>query len=95
VGLLQRVFDEEGFPTISITTVKEITLAVKPSCACYVEHPFGFTLGELGDKQRQKAILKRVLKEATGHYDPGTIIDLPYKWIKDDLRDRQLRKEAH
>jgi hypothetical protein len=26
---------------------------------------------------------------------PGTIEALPFEWTKDDLRARQLRKEAH
>lgn len=95
VGLLQRVFDEAGIPTISLTQVREITQQVKPSRALYVEHPFGHTLGDVGDRALQRRILLDCLKAAVELSEPGSIQALPYRWTKDDLRERQLRKQAH
>lgn len=95
MGLLQRVLDEAGFPTISLTLVKEITQQVKPSRALFVEHPFGFTFGNLGQRDVQRQILLDCFR-ATGRMNtPGEIIDLPYKWTHDDLRELQLQKKAH
>lgn len=89
------MLDEAGFPTISLTLVREITELVKPSRALYVEHPFGHTLGDVGDRALQRQILLDSLG-ATGEItQPGTIRTLPYRWTKDDLRERQLRKQAH
>lgn len=93
VGLLQRVFDEHGLATVSITQVPEITRLVKPSLACFVAHPFGLTLGAVGDKRTQRAIVRRCLKESATNRRPGTIVDLGFRW-PDDLRERQLRKQA-
>ncbi len=84
-----------GLATISITLVKEMTMLVKPSRALYVQHPFGLTLGDIGDAATHKAILQDCLRYAEGTLPAGTIVDLPYVWAKDDLRERQLRKEAH
>lgn len=95
MGLLQRVFDEHGLATVSLTQVREITELVRPSLACFVEHPFGLTLGDIGDKVTQRAVLERCLSEATIPHPEGTIVDLGIRWEKDDLRARQLRKEAH
>lgn len=95
MGLIQRVFDEAGIPTISLTVVREITEQVKPSRALYLEHPFGHTLGDVGEKALQRRILLECLEAAVRPAEPGTIHDLPYRWTKDDLRERQLRKEAH
>lgn len=95
MGLLQRVFDEYGLATVSLTQVREITELAKPSLACLVEHPFGLTLGDVGDKETQRAVLRRCLLEATKAHAAGTIVDLGFHWQKDDLRERQLRKEAH
>ncbi len=95
MGLLQRVFDEHGLATVSLTQVREISELAKPSLACLVEHPFGLTLGDVGDKETQRAVLERCLREATRPHPAGTIVDLGFRWQKDDLRERQLRKEAH
>lgn len=95
MGLLQRVFDEHGLATVSLTQVREITDLVKPSLASLVEHPFGLTLGDVGDKVTQRAVLESCLREATLPHPAGAIVDLGFRWEKDDLRERQLRKEAH
>ncbi len=67
----------------------------RPSRALYVEHPFGLTMGDVGDKETHRAILRDCLNYAQRPLDDGAIIDTPYKWQKNDLRQRQLRKEAH
>ncbi len=95
MGLLQRVFDEAGLSTISLTLVKEITEQVKPSRALFVEHPFGFTFGNLGERNLQKQILLDCLSAVEGMNIPGEIADLPYKWTHDNLRELQLQKKAH
>lgn len=94
MGLLQRVFDEHDLATVSLTLVPEITGLARPSLACFVGHPFGLTLGDLDDKATQRAVLEACLREATSPHPPGTIVDLGFRWTKDDLRERQLRKEA-
>ncbi len=95
MGLLQRVFDEHGLATVSISLVREITELSKPSLACLVEHPFGLTLGDVGDEATQRAVLEACLREAARPHPAGTIVDLGFRWQKDDLRERQLRKQAH
>ena len=95
MGLIQRVLDEAGIPTVSLTLVREITQLVQPSKALYLQHPFGLTLGAVGDRDTHEAILRECLRWAEEELPPGTIVDLPYRWDKDELRERQLRKEAH
>lgn len=80
--------------TVSITQVPEITRLVQPSLACFVAHPFGLTLGAVGDDTAHDSILRSVLTEAAAPHPAGTIVPLPFRW-PDDLRARQLRKQAH
>ena len=95
MGLLQRVFDQHGLATVSITQVREISELVKPSLACLVEHPFGLTLGAVGDDATHRAVLAACLTEAMRPHAAGTIVDLGFRWERDNLRERQLRKGAH
>jgi hypothetical protein len=78
---------------VSITLCREITELVRPSLACLVEHPFGLTLGDVGDRDTQRAVLDAVLASAYGDHLSGTVLDLGFRWTADDLRDRQLRGE--
>lgn len=79
---------------MSITQIPSITRIVKPSLACFVAHPFGLTLGAVGDHAAHDAILRDVLEEATRPHAAGTIVAFPYAW-PDDLRARQLSKLGH
>jgi hypothetical protein len=81
-------------PTVSITQVPEITVMVKPSLACFVAMPFGLTLGAPGDAATHESIVEATLREAERDHPAGTIVPLPFRWDRDDLRARQLRKEA-
>jgi len=73
--------------------VPSITRHVRPSLACFVAHPFGLTLGPVGDARTHEAVLRAVLAEAERDHPPGTIVPMRFRWA-DDLRARQLRKEA-
>ena len=94
MGLIQRVLDEAGLCTLSLTQVVEITAIIKPSRALFVAHPFGLTFGAVGDKLTQRAILAAMLEAAVAMNSPG-LWDSGFAWTRDDLRTRQLRKQRH
>ena len=94
MGLIQRVLDEAGLSTLSITQVVEITAIIKPSRALFVAHPFGLTFGAVGDARTQRAVLDALLAAAVDVPTPG-IRDSGLAWTHDDLRTRQLRKQRH
>ncbi|MFQ5669317.1 MAG: hypothetical protein ACE5HD_02215 [Acidobacteriota bacterium] len=71
-----------------------MTRLTRPSKALFIQHPFGLTLGGVGDRRTHLAILNDCLRYASRTIPAGSIIDLPYLW-PDDLRERQLRKQAH
>ena len=91
MGLIQRVFDENGLTTISITQVAEIAAVIKPSRSLFVANPFGLTFGAVGDAAAQRRVLAALLSAAEEMTAPG-ILDSGIAWEHDDLRYRQLRK---
>lgn len=70
-------------------------MLVKPSKALFIRHPFGLTLGDVGDAKTHESVLRDCIHYATERLPAGAIVELPYVWSKDDLRDRQLAKKAH
>ena len=93
MGLVQRVLDEAGLCTLSITQNLEITAIVMPSRALYVGHPFGLTFGAVGDAETQRAVLAAMLDAAETMTHRG-IRDSGFEWDRGDLRHRQLRKQG-
>ncbi len=79
---------------MSITQVLEITELARPSLACLVEHPFGLTLGPIGDRALQRRVLVDVLEAAYRDVPAGTVLDLGFRWELDDERERQLGRDA-
>jgi hypothetical protein len=91
VGLIQRVLDEAGLCTLSITQVPEIAAIIKPSRSLFVGHPFGLTFGDLGGRDTQAAVIDAML-DAAQTMDSAGIRATAFTWTKDDERYRQLRK---
>lgn len=78
---------------MSITQAPEISRLSRPSLTCVVAHPFGLTLGAVGDEATHRAIIEAVLRTAAGDHPAGSVVDLGFRWTRDDLRERQLRKD--
>ena len=93
MGLIQRVLDEAGLCTLSITQNLEITAIIKPSRALYVAHPFGLTFGTPEDRETQRAVFAEML-DAAATMDRRGVRESGFEWTRDDLRSRQLRKEG-
>jgi hypothetical protein len=91
VGLIQRVLDEAGLCTLSVTQVAEIAAIVKPSRSLFVPHPFGLTFGDIGDGTTQAAVVDLMLETAVSMDTQGIKVS-PFRWDKDEMRYRQLRK---
>jgi hypothetical protein len=80
VGLLQGAIEERGIPSISITVRPEITAHANVSSACYVRFPTGNPVGEPNKPDQQRLILSAVLEQLVEIKEPGTIVELPFRW---------------
>lgn len=80
VGLLQGAIERRGIPTISITVRPEITAYANVSRACYLRFPTGNPVGEANRPDQQYTILATVLEQLVAIEQPGTIVELPYRW---------------
>jgi hypothetical protein len=78
---------------VSITQTPEITRLSRPSLTCVVAQPFGLTLGAIGDEVAHRAAVQAVLHTASEDHSAGSVVDLGIAWTRDDLRERQLRKQ--
>jgi D-proline reductase (dithiol) PrdB len=83
VGLVARVVEESGIPTVTVSTGRDITALVRPPRSLFVNFPMGNTFGRAGDTVMQTKILRLALDFAVTAEEPGILVDLPLKWDDD------------
>ncbi|MDP2689057.1 MAG: hypothetical protein Q8P48_02980 [Deltaproteobacteria bacterium] len=80
MGLIQRAIEEAGIPTVGISIVRRFTEEVKAPRSVFLKWPMGHPLGEPFRADVQTAVIREAFKALVEIKEPGTIIDLPYKW---------------
>ena len=83
VGLLARHAEAAGISTLCMTSALDITQAVNPPRAAFLDYPLGHTTG----KPHQPALQREILLEALAGFGdlavPGSVKTLPFKWSAD------------
>ena len=84
VGLIARVVEAAGIPTLCMTSALDITRAVNPPRAVFVNFPLGHQTGKPHQPDQQRAIVRDALRAFETIARPGTIVELPYVWDPND-----------
>lgn len=79
MGLVQRVIETAGIPTVSVSLEREVTARVAPPRAVFLKWPLGHPLGEPGHVLQHRRVLwecfadlRRRPREARGEIrEPG------------------------
>jgi len=83
VSLIARVVESYGISTVSLSLNRELSEKIGAPRTLYLRYPYGAPLGEPGNVNQQRAILKDMFAALETIEEPGTIIDLPYRWRRD------------
>jgi hypothetical protein len=83
VSLIARVVESYGISTVALSLNRELSEKIGAPRTLYLRYPYGAPLGEPGDVNQQRAIIKEMFEALETIKEPGTIIDLPYRWRRD------------
>ena len=83
MGLVARVIEEAGIPTVLLSTGRDLTQQVLPPRSVFVNFPMGNPFGRPGDVALQRRILLEALRLAETAAQGGVLVDLPYVWGED------------
>ena len=83
MGLVARVVEEVGIPTVVVSTGRDLSAQVKAPRTVFVNFPMGNPFGRPFDATQQRAILLDVLHALERVHEGGALIDLPYTWDED------------
>jgi D-proline reductase (dithiol) PrdB len=80
VGLVARVIEQAGIPTVLVSTGRDLTAQVLPPRSVFVNFPMGNPFGPAGDVALQRRILQDALRLAETAERGGVLVDLRYDW---------------
>jgi D-proline reductase (dithiol) PrdB len=78
VGLIQRIFEDRGISTVSISLNLAITKKVKPPRAFYPGFALGHPLGRPHDRDIQLQVLRDALELLEEDLEPGSVVVKSY-----------------
>lgn len=82
--LVARQLEAAGIATLCLTSARDITGAGRPPRAAFLDFPLGHTSGKPGQPELNRAIMSDALTALETITEPGTIVDLPYRWAATD-----------
>lgn len=80
MGLAARFLEEAGFSTIVLNPTYEFHRAVGIPRTAAIEYPYGRPVGQVGDREGQRAVLQLALSVLGEAQRPGEIWHLPFTW---------------
>jgi hypothetical protein len=93
VGLVQRVLETRGIPTVTLSMIPELTRAVGVPRLAGISYPMGRPLGRPHDADGQRAVLRRVLEVLSTAVAPDTYVELPFTWPESPAQARNASKD--
>jgi len=84
VGLIARHAEAVGISTLIMTSALDITKAVNPPRAAFLDFPLGHTTGKPNEPELQREILVQAFEGFTSMTTPGSVKILPFRWSTED-----------
>jgi hypothetical protein len=84
------VVEAAGISTLTMTSALDITKAVKPPRAVFLNFPLGHQTGKPHQPELQSRIVIDAMRAFETISAPGQIVELPYVWDPDDRRWEDL-----
>jgi len=78
---------------VSVSSALDITSSVKPPRTVFVNFPLGHQVGKPHDREGQTGIILDALHVLETATEPGTLVQLQYKWDESDVLDSWEEEE--
>jgi hypothetical protein len=83
VGLIARMVEAAGIPTVSMIGLREIAEKVHPPRSIHLKWPFGHPLGEPGNRAQQLTAIHYALRALYEVEQPGAILEPGWAWRRE------------
>lgn len=86
MGLIARHLEAAGISTLCMSSALDITKAVNPPRAAFLDFPLGHTTGKPHQPELQREILVWAFEGFTAMTVPGSVKTLPFRWDDEDWK---------
>jgi hypothetical protein len=93
VGLVQRVLETGGIPTVALSMIPDLTRAVGVPRLAGISYPMGRPLGRPHDASGQRSVLRATLELLPRATGPDTYVELPFEWPESPAQARNASRE--
>lgn len=93
MGLVARVLEASGIPTVALSMIPDLTRAVGVPRLAGIGYPMGRPLGRPHDADGQRAVLRATLDVLASASGPDTYVELPFQWPESPARARNASKD--
>ena len=80
MGLVCRVVEAAGIPTVCVSTGRDLTALVKPPRSLFINHPMGNPFGRPDDVDAHMSVLREALRLVAECDEPGVLVDYDSDW---------------
>ena len=93
MGLVQRVLEARGLPTVALSMIPELTRAVGVPRLAGISYPMGRPLGRPHDPDGQRTVLRAMLELLAVAQGPDTYVELPFVWPESPAQARNASRD--
>lgn len=93
MGLVQRIIEARGIPTVALSMIPDLTRAVGVPRLAGIGYPMGRPLGRPHDADGQRAVLRSMLELLAAAPGPDTYVELPYVWPESPAQARNASRD--
>lgn len=93
MGLVQRVLEARGIPTVALSMIPDLTRAVGVPRLAGISYPMGRPLGRPHDADGQRAVLGAMVDLLATARGPDTYVELPFAWPESPAQARNASKD--
>ena len=93
MGLVSRVLEANGIPTVTLSLIPDLTRALGVPRLAGLSYPFSRPLGQPHDADGQRAVLRALLNLLDTSTGPDTYVELPFVWPESSARARNASKD--
>jgi hypothetical protein len=93
VGLVHRVIEASGIPTVTLSMIPDLTRTVGVPRLAGISYPMGQPFGKPHDADGQRAVLRASLELLAIATAPDSYVELPFVWPESPARVRNASKD--
>jgi hypothetical protein len=93
-GLVQRVLEASGIPTVALSMIPDLTRAVGVPRLAGIGYPMGRPLGQPHHADGQRAVLRAMLEVLPAATERDTYVELPFVWPESAVQARHASKDV-